>query len=333
MSEFNTRMAPYEANPDAIEPGEMMKLAQQHAQSPEFIRAAADQRMIALCTDLTRAHIVFSALHAYPMEARQYLEHGLSLPAESISLLVAAESFLLEHGGESQLENVRGRIQTLGVAPASSNHVQDWIDRYTYLTNDFQYFRPETDFAQTGPELVELEARLNHHWLSFLPEPNAPSCPPIENELISQNRFLSAGSASYVGWLRTLDRHDEVVEYMATLTEELQLSLLRYRTSPPSFEGYLNNGLGSFLDSKKDDHITKAISIMDALEAVIPKWEDGMALYNLGCIAARAVQLERAMNYVRQAVSNGRPISAMASDDDFENLWHHPDFVALREAS
>ena len=118
-----------------------------------------------------------------------------------------------------------------------------------------------------------------------------------------------------------------------SLVNEQRLCSLRYRTSPASFEAYMNNGLGSFLDSKKAEHIEQAIILMDALETVIPKWQDGMALYNLACVAARAGQLERAMKYVSQAVSDGRPISHMVADEDFQNLWHHPHFLALKDAS
>ena len=71
---------------------------------------------------------------------------------------------------------------------------------------------------------------------------------------------------------------------------------------------------------------------MDALEQVIPCWEDGGALYNLACVAARGGQLERAMDYVQAIVDRGRSVFAMVGDPDFANLRTYPAFVALTEA-
>ena len=203
LSQVDAQFASSESAPEGITPEDMMRLARRHAESAECIRVVAEPRLMALCTDPNRAHIVFSNLQSLPAEARWFLEHGLSLKPENISLLIAAESFFIEHSEPTRLKAIQERIQALGVAPSSSDNVQDWIDRYTYLSNDFRCFQPRTDSEQTGPELVELEARLNRYWLSRLPGGKAPTCPSIEHELMSQKRFLSAGSAGYVGWLRS----------------------------------------------------------------------------------------------------------------------------------
>ena len=97
----------------------------------------------------------------------------------------------MTHGPDSLLDEVRTQLEQLGVDASGSESVQDWIDRYTFLTNDFCYFDPSTDHKTTGPELVRLEAQLNQYWLGLLPSEKAPSCPPIENELIAQHRFVS----------------------------------------------------------------------------------------------------------------------------------------------
>ena len=327
--EIEDRFAPFEKDPATFKPEQFMRLAQEHASSPAYVREEGNDRLMALCTDPTRAHIVFSMLTAFPDEARCYLDIGLAMATENVSLLVAAESFYHQHGPAIRLHDVQKRLARTGVKPASPDNVQTWIDRYTYLTNDFCHFRPKTDTDVTGPELAELEERLNRYWLDRLPSENAPSCPALEQELISQNRFLSAGSAGYVGGLRIQGRHDEVVDHMMGLAGETRLSAFRYRTSPARFESYLNNGIGSLLDSQEDVHIQKALLIMDTLESVIPAWEDGGALYNLACVAARAGQLERAMNYVRTMVARGKEITGMVADPDLTNLREHPDFVAL----
>ena len=118
----------------------------------------------------------------------------------------------------------------------SEADIQLMIDRYTHLTNDFRYFNPKSDPEVTGPELLELEHQLNHYWLGTLPERTCLSRQLVEQRLITENRFLSAGSASYLGWLRTKGRHQEVVDELMKMKGDGALVTLRNKSNPWGFE-------------------------------------------------------------------------------------------------
>ena len=296
---------------------------------PEVIRLQAQPRLLALCISPPLSHAAAYELRGQQSEAAVYIEHGLAQSPESVSLLVYAESFYNKQGDTKRLSELRIQISNIGIVSSNSNDVQDWINRYTHLCNDFQYFDPTTNPKETVPELLKLESKLNQYWLDQLKQVSSLLRSSFQDELIAQSRFLSAGSASIVGWLRNQHRYQEVVDYMMPLQDNLELCLLRSKTNRRGFEAFLSNGLACFLDSKKEDHIAQAIQLVDALEATLSPWDQSGLLYNLGCIAARAGQTQRALTYARQAIEKGSDIEAMAKDTDFRSLWDHPDFKEL----
>ena len=56
----------------------------------------------------------------------------------------------------------------------------------------------------------------------------------------------------------------------------------------------------------------------------------GHSLYALGCVASRAGQTKRALNYIERAVEGGQSIWYMMRDLDLKNIWRHPRFIALQ---
>ena len=79
------------------------------------------------------------------------------------------------------------------------------IDRYTHLANDFRYHKPKTDGNRTGPELVQLEDKLNKYWLFQLPPKTSLARDTMERLSVSKIVFLSSGSANYLGCVINID--------------------------------------------------------------------------------------------------------------------------------
>ncbi len=314
-------------------PRALFECAQRIAAAPEAIRKVAHPRILRLCTTSKLAHICLSTLVHYPNEAHAYIEHGLSLDPQDVSLLTTAETAYLQDPSRSaELHSVRAKLSDLGVTLNDTNQVdtQAWINRYTHLANDYQHYDPQTDPSKTLRELLDLETRLNQYWMSTLPTNASMARATVEQDLVSQNRFLSAGSASAVGWLRNQKRYQEVVDYMMPLAQEAELCSLRHKTNPWGFEAFLGNGLSCFLDSQQPNHIDQAVALIDALEEMVKEWHYDHAVYAFGCVFARANQVERALVYVRMLLERGGCIEDVTCDTDFLNVHTHPDFEALR---
>ena len=153
----------------------------------------------------------------------------------------------LELEDEEKFDQIQEKLAKIdGLTDYSLNDVQTMIDRYTHLANDFRYHKPKTDGNRTGPELVQLEDKLNKYWLSQLPPKTSLARDTMERTLCEQNRFLSSGSANYVAWLRNQHRYQEVVDFMMPLKEELELCALRHKTGSIYFSYFVGNGLSSF---------------------------------------------------------------------------------------
>jgi len=277
-------------------------------------------------------HTLAVTFAAYPAEARRYIEEGLNLETENVSLMVHAESFYLQQNELAKVQELRSRLDELKMPKADSTvNVQHWIDRYTQLVNDYQYYNPRSNTNETGPELMKLEARLNAHWMAQLPPSDSLARTAVERELCKQSRFLSAGSAGYVGWLRNEQRYQEVVDMMMPMSNQLELCRLRHKTCNMRFEYFIGNGISSFLDSQEPRHIEQALELIDAMETVIPEWTNHHSLYALACVAARAGRCGRALDYIRDCIAKGGSFWDMVRDTDFQNLWEHPEFVQLKE--
>ena len=215
----------------------------------------------------------------------------------------------------------------------ADTNIQQSIDRYTQLCNDYQYFNPSTNTRQTAPELLRLEAKLNAHWLEMLTQATSLSRSAMEERLIEQHRFLSTGSASVCGWMRNQKRYQEVVDYMMPLYNQKELCLLRHKSNPRGFEAFINNGLSCFLDSQKEEHIQKAMQLLNILDSCITKWQSKLVPYTFACITARAGATDRCFKYIELALSQGDTIHSMAHDSDFANVHNHPRFLALLEVA
>ena len=255
-------LAPCRSPENRLETDAFLQLVSELANEPAAVQKLAHSALLEHCTDSKRTHACLVAFLDSPAVAHAFADHGLRQKDAGMSFLVVAEG--LYQGNPNaigELQEVRSRIEALGASPQSSENVQEWIDRYTRLANDYRFFHPKTKTRETGPELLDLEKRLNAYWLSLLPSENAPSCPPIEEELTAQRRFVS-GSAGYLGWLRDKRRYAEVGEAMASMPSDGRLHHLRHRSSPLSFEALLNNGMGALLDSRDKGLLRLALAIL-----------------------------------------------------------------------
>jgi hypothetical protein len=131
-------------------------------QSPKM-RSVHHQHLLSICNTPTLCHTIAAGLFEWPEEAELYLEKGLSLKPDNISLLMIAETFYLNHPKLDMLERVRMRIKAMDVKSSSTKNTQRMINRYTRLCNDYQYFEPSTNPNKTARELLKLETKLNKH--------------------------------------------------------------------------------------------------------------------------------------------------------------------------
>jgi hypothetical protein len=197
---------------------------------------------------------------------------------------------------------------------------------------------------------VTVEQELNAYWSRNIYSPEEvenevrdPKSPmptravlniQAKNRAVKDGRFLSSGSGCLVGWFRNQERYQEAVDYVMANTEDVDLCVLRNRAHPDAFQVYINNGLGSFLDSKEEKHIPLAVQVVDRLEKAI-SFEDSGLLYQITCVLARAGETERALDYAERSVNLGERASCMEMDTDLDFIVDHPRFKALlnRETS
>lgn len=253
--------------------------------------------LLRLSQDTRTCHMLMTTFNDYPEEALPYVIQGLQYTPEDISFLTAAQSLLMTLEEHEMISNIQQRIEAMGCR-SSGDDVQDDINRYTALCNDFRTFNPSTDADVTAPELLVLEDKLNQHWWTMLPPQNHLSRSVVETQLIEQQRFLSAGSASVFGWMRNQKRYQDVVDLMMSMLDNLELCRLRHRSNPRGFESILNNGLSCFLDSQEDEHIEQAVVFMDALSTLNLEYVSSDPYYAFACISARSRQTQRAIDNV-----------------------------------
>lgn len=220
-----------------------------------------------------------------------------------------------------------GRDPTLAQRQSEEQRtVQAWINEYNDLSREFAASSPieDDEVEERALRLVSVEGRLNRYWLTVHSQ-RLDRC-------VEDGRFLSSGSAGYVGWLRKHERYDEAMRYVCSNMTDIALSHLRHRTHPLAFETYVSNGLGSFLDSRDADHIECAVDLLDDLRQVVT-FRTGDALYQCACVHARAGRIDSALDLVERAAAAGESIRAMAHDSDLAAIVNHPRFHTMRDAS
>ncbi len=321
----------YQYEPDELGPRSIQILGERICGYGKTERIIHHKYLSSLCSNPMLCHSAAAMMSDLPDESELYIRKGLNMDSENISLLIFAESFFLQRDEPLILKDIRSRIEALEVPTPLDSFatVQGWINRYTQLCNDFQYFKPKTNPTVTVPELLEMEAKLNHHWIELLSNTNSLLQSSLEEELCSQNRFLTSGSASIVGWLRNQGRYQEIVDHMMPLVDQLELCRLRNKTNNRGFETMIGNGLSGFLDSQEPKHIKQAIVLIDAIETVVTEWQHMSSLYALACVASRANQSQRALKYIKQILEQGRSIQDMVSDPDFKNMLNNQKFKQL----
>ena len=118
------------------------------------------------------------------------MKKRLRVESDNVSLMVYAEEPYLQQNEQEKVQGLRSRLDELQVPKVNQTvNVQDWIDRYTQLVNDYQYYNPRTNTDETGPELMELESKLNAHWMAQLPPSDSLARTAVERDLCEQTRF------------------------------------------------------------------------------------------------------------------------------------------------
>ena len=341
------------------------RFVQTVADKPAPWRAVAVPLLVELCRTSALALVAAEAFAEYPEQAERFVRKGLSLDAQGTAFLLHAAAFLEEAGDAAALAGVRARLAGLETSVSEAAHAR-WTARHAALWEDYRWFRPQSDTAQTGPELVALDARIHAHGRSLLPPAGSPQRAAAEAELCDLGRFPSKGLARYVGWLREEERFSDAVDLIASLAEDLDGCVLRHRSSAWDFEEVVWRGLSCFLDSQDPAHITQGQAIVAALGSRITGWYNGDVLYTFACLAARADQPEQALHFLRWKlvldahdgppdtldlswlqVCEGRDARVVAlggsaveqrmwgirSDEDFRTLWDHPGLAALEAAA
>ena len=183
------------------------------------------------------------------------------------------------------------------------------IDRYTHLANDFaitnqnrQINRSRTRSVRRQTQQIRLFNFLpNHLW------------PEIQwRTLCEQNRFLSSGSP-IVLWLRNQHRYQEVVDFMMPLKEDWNLC---FETQNGFYLFSICRKWSVFLIVKIPSTSNK--HQIDRCLGDCHLVDSGRSLYALGCVASRAGQTKRALDYIERAVEGGQSISYMMKDLDLK---------------
>ena len=89
------------------------------------LRSVHHKHILPICNTSAMCHAIAAGIFHWPEEAELYIEKGLSLKPDNISLLMIAETFYLNHPKENRLEMVRRRIKKMNVKPTSIDNIQE----------------------------------------------------------------------------------------------------------------------------------------------------------------------------------------------------------------
>jgi hypothetical protein len=294
------------------------------------VRDAFSRALIRRAGQAEELHLAASEYRAYPREMLPILEAALKRSDDDVTILAALQGAYANAGETERATAVgrrlEGRLEVEAPLENLDDDVQSWINHYNVLANEFSSNSPRSEGVPEARarKLIALEAKLNHYWIETFPH--------RLDECVEQGRFLSSGSGGYVGWMRNLGRYQDAVDHVCAQLADQQLSALRHRAHAAAFETFLNNGLGSFLDSGAPDHLVLALELVNRIERIDSIGQTGDLLYQLACVLARCGETQRAIGYVERAVRAGESIATMANDADLRSLYDHPRFVDLRES-
>jgi len=308
------------------------------AAGPAQLHARFARSLITVAEDADLLHIAAAHLRSTPKLMAQLLEAALVLRPDDPTLLPALQGAYLHLGRDADASAIERK---LGPPPLDDEEsvvdgdggddgvdaaqVQKWIDDYGRLCNRFSAGSPPrtANVQQEADRLVALEARLNAYWRASFPDDL--------DRLVDQGRFLSAGSAGYVGWLRNEGRYQEAVDHVCEQLDDEALSVLRHRAHPGAFETFLNNGLGSFVDSHDPAHIPIGVELVERLRKRVELDALGDLQWQLACLFVRAGEHDRALGHVERAVAAGESIESMAGDPDLAPIVKDKRFRKLRK--
>ena len=220
--------------------------------------------------------------------------------------------------------------------------LQEKIIRYNEQFKAWQNYSPKCDDPLTeGRAFVALETEINSLWLYGLSGLDGLTFSEMEAKLVGDGRFLSGACATLMGWLRNaglaaqkaqdpksaVRYFDLALELLTEQVQDMDMLLLRHRSQTPSFENMINCGLGSLLDSGQDEHIVRAVALLEQIESRI-EWQTGRAEYQIACVYARAGLVEQALKSVELCKRNGGYMGRMKADQDLQLIHQEERFLA-----
>ncbi|MGB0591101.1 MAG: TPR end-of-group domain-containing protein [Myxococcota bacterium] len=274
---------------------------------PAHLRPIYNGLVLPRCDTAELCFAMATALSASPVEAAEHAQRGLQLSPT--------------HGG------LRRVTEILGGGSSAFQDAADIAKHYEDLLPKVLYKRNSPDLKGNDQKLIDAEARLNRFWMSVLPPRADPSWEQAADTLCLQDKFKVRGSEAYLTWCRVQQRNDEGVDYFLRCVQDVELTQLQHRVSGHC-ETYLAQGFSCMLDTQRPEHIEQASEVITKLEAVLT-WTTKHVYYALACIASRAGQLERALDYATRSVDLGHEAEVMLTDPDFANLMADPEAASV----
>jgi hypothetical protein len=204
---------------------------------------------------------------------------------------------------------------------------------YGALFKDWRYYKPSSqDPLAEGEAFIELEKSINKAWLKHLTTASESERQQTRDRLTFNRRFVCSATDCVLAWMRIQKNYDRAVEIFKEQVRDVELLKLRYESNRFMFEHMINSVFGAFLDSKKDEHITLALELLDTIEAHC-EWQHGQCEYQIACVYARAGMADRALEMVELYVRHGGSSVHMANDEDLAIIHNYPRFLAAINAS
>jgi hypothetical protein len=144
-----------------------------------------------------------------------------------------------------------------------------------------------------------------------------------------------------LGWLRNagleaqhaedpksaLRYFDLALELLTEQVQDMDMLSLRHRSQTHAFENMINCGIGSLLDSGQDEHIVRAVALLEQIESRI-EWQTGRTEYQVACVYARAGLVEPALKSVELCKRNGGYMGRMKADQDLKLIHQEKRLLA-----
>jgi hypothetical protein len=254
--------------------------------------------------------------------ATRLLRRAIEIGGETPTLVGMLHGALVAGG---DFEGAAALDEKLASFPRGDD-VQGRIDEYLRVYNAITARQHEAGMIPMSElpateRLLELEEALNAYWL-LLPA-------RTREQAIAERRFVAGGSLIWISMHRDARDYAAAVDRLRAVTARWDLLLLIHAANGPTLEALLNNGLGACLDSQREDDLVFAASLLDRLEAELPKPGLADLHWNAACVRARSGDTERALAQVAAAIERGVDPAQLAQDSDLAELRDDRRFAEL----